>query len=166
MFALISVLFYAFTVILTRKLQTTDSSATMAYYSSQVYLVAAVILTPLALFIGQTPDTHPSIAFLLRAWNPPLPGDLLIMFGLGFAWAGAMYFIARAYSAAPASIVAPFEYVSLPINLMWGFLFWHEIPVLATWIGALLTMASGLYILYRERQPERAVAAVEQQPTA
>ena len=39
-FILISVLFYALAAILTRKLQTTDSSATMAYYSSLVYLVA------------------------------------------------------------------------------------------------------------------------------
>lgn len=156
-FALISVLFYALSVILTRKLQHTDSSATQTYYSSLVYLIAAVVLAPLSLLIAETPDTHPSIAFLLRAWKTPTLIDALVMFGLGFAWAGGMYFVARAYSAAPASVVAPFEYVSLPINVMWGLLFWQEIPVLATWIGTLLTVGSGLYILYHERQRRPAV---------
>lgn len=33
-----------------------------------------------------------------------------------------MYCLARAYSLALASVVAPFEYVALPINLMWSFL--------------------------------------------
>ena len=46
-FVLISVLFYALVVIITRKLQTSDSSATMAYYSSLIYLVAAFVLVPL-----------------------------------------------------------------------------------------------------------------------
>lgn len=163
-FALISVLFYAASVMLTRKLQTTDSSATMSYFSSLVYLVAAILLTPLALAVGENPDMHPSIAFLFRAWTTPTLRDMLIMFGLGFIWAGGMYLVARAYSAAPASVVAPFEYVSLPMNLTWGFLFWREVPLPPTWIGALLTMASGIYILYKERQSEKPETPVEQRP--
>lgn len=151
-FALISVVFYAFSVLITRKLQETDSSATQAYYSSLVYLVAAIILNPLAYFVPEMGDVHPSLAFLLRAWNPPTLIDVLVMFGLGFVWAGGMYFIARAYSTALASVVAPFEYVSLPINVVWGFLFFQEIPLPATWIGAALTIGSGLYILHRDQQ--------------
>jgi drug/metabolite transporter (DMT)-like permease len=66
-FVLISVLFYALNIILTRRLRTTDSSATMAYYSSLVYLFAAFVLSPLAIFVGEMPNAHPSIAFLFRA---------------------------------------------------------------------------------------------------
>ncbi len=153
-FVLVSVLFYALNVILTRKLKTTDSSATMAYYSSLVYLAAAIVLSPLAFLIGETPDAHPSIAFLLRAWAMPTLLDWVIMSGLGLVWAGGMFFIARAYSTAQASMIAPFEYVSLPINVLWGFLFWHEIPTWMTWAGAFLTLFSGVYILYRERVPK------------
>jgi drug/metabolite transporter (DMT)-like permease len=151
-FILISVLFYALSVMLTRKLQTTDSSATMAYYSSLVYLVAAFILAPLAIVVGETPDAHPSIAFLFRAWTMPTLLDWVIMSGLGLVWAGGMYCMARAYSLAQASVVAPFEYVSLPINMMWGFVIWQEIPTLMTVAGAFLTLSSGLYVLYRERK--------------
>ena len=150
-FILISVLFYALTVILTRRLQTTESSATMAYYSSLVYLVAALLLAPLPAIVGEVSDPHPSIAFLVRAWNMPTLLDLVIMAGLGLVWAGWMYSMSRAYSLAQASVIAPFEYVSLPINIFWGFLIWHEIPTWMTLAGASLTLFSGMYVLYRER---------------
>jgi len=153
-FILISVLFYALAAMLTRKLQTTDSSATMAYYSSLVYLMATFILAPPTIFVGDIPDAHPSIAFLFHTWAMPSLLDWVIMSGLGLVWAGGMYCLARAYSLALASIVAPFEYIALPINIMWGFAIWHEIPTLATLAGAFLTLSSGMYILYRERREQ------------
>jgi drug/metabolite transporter (DMT)-like permease len=151
-FVLISVLFYALTVMVTRKLQTTDSSATMSYYSTLVYLVAAFALAPLAALAGDMPDAHPSIAFLFRPWVMPTPVDFVIMCGLGVIWAAWMYFLARAYSLAQASVAAPFEYVTLPIDVLWGFLIWGEVPTWMTWLGAALTILSGLYVLYRERK--------------
>jgi drug/metabolite transporter (DMT)-like permease len=151
-FILISVLFYALATMLTRKLQTTDSSATMAYYSSLVYLIATIILAPLVLLVGDFPNAHPSVAFLFRGWAMPSLFDWVIMSGLGLVWAGGMYFIARAYSMALASVVAPFEYVALPINVMWGFIIWQELPKLATWAGAFLTLLSGMYILYQDQK--------------
>jgi len=151
------VLFYALTVISTRKLQATDSSATMAYFSSLVYLAAALILAPLTIVIGEIPNAipgvaHPSIAFLFRDWAMPTRLDGLIMGGLGLVWAGWTYFMARAYSLAQASVAAPFEYLSLPINVFWGFLIWQEIPTWMTWAGAALTLLSGMFILHLDRK--------------
>ena len=151
-FILIYLLFYALTVIITRKLHTTDSSATMAYYSTLVYLFAALIVAPILVVIGEIPDAHPSIAFLFRAWTLPTLSDGIIMGGLGFVWAGWMYTMSRAYSLTEASVAAPFEYISLPINILWGFLIWGEIPTWMTLAGAILTLSSGLYVLYRERE--------------
>jgi drug/metabolite transporter (DMT)-like permease len=165
-FILISVLFYALAAMLTRKLQTTDSSATMAYYSSLVYLVATFILAPLVMFVGDVPDAHPSVAFLFRPWAMPSLLDWAIMSGLGLVWAGGMYFVARAYSVALASVVAPFEYIALPINVMWGFVIWRELPPLATWVGASLTLLSGMYILYRERKERFVKAALSREKAA
>jgi S-adenosylmethionine uptake transporter len=155
LFVLISVLFYALTAIFTRKMKTTDSSATMAYFSSWVYLVAAFMFSPLAAAVGEIPNAHPSIVFLFRAWTMPTVLDLFIMSGLGFIWAGWMYFMTRAYSAAQASVIAPFEYASLPISIMWGFLIWHEIPAGTTIAGAVLTLLSGLYILVQEQKQKK-----------
>ena len=128
LFVLISVLFYALTVIFTRKMNATDSSATMAYFSSWVYLVAAFIFSPLAAAVGEIPNAHPSVAFLFHTWTMPTLLDLFIMSGLGLVWALWAYFMTRAYSTTQASVIAPFEYASLPISIMWGFLFWREVP--------------------------------------
>lgn len=151
-FVLISVVFYALTVIVTRKLQTTDSGATMAFYSSLIYLAAAAVIAPLALMIGEIPNAHPSVAFFFRPWAAPTLLDGVIMGGLGLVWAGWTYLMARAYSLAQASAAAPFEYLSLPINVMWGLVLFNELPMLSTWAGALLTLASGMFILYLDRK--------------
>lgn len=154
LFVLISVLFYALTVILTRKLKAADSSATMAYFSSWVYLISAFIFSPLAAAVGEIPDAHPSIAFLFHAWTMPTVLDLFIMSGLGLIWSLWAYFMTRAYSTANASTIAPFEYLSLPINILWGFLVWREIPTILTITGASLTLASGMFILYLDRRSQ------------
>jgi S-adenosylmethionine uptake transporter len=156
-FVLVSVLFYALSVLLTRRLRTTDSSATMAYYSSLVYVIGTAVMVPLTLAVGEV-QAHASVAFLFQAWHMPTPLDWAIMSGLGLVWASGMYLMARAYSLALASVVAPFEYATLPINAIWGFLIWREVPTATTWIGALLTVMSGIYIVYREQREQTAAA--------
>jgi drug/metabolite transporter (DMT)-like permease len=163
-FVLVSVLFYALSVLITRRLRTVDSSATMAYYSSLVYLAATLVMVPLTLAVGEI-QIHPSIAFLFRAWQMPPLIDWVIMSGLGLVWASGMYLMARAYSLAQASVVAPFEYATLPINAMWGFVLWHEVPTATTWIGALLTVFSGIYIVYREQREQKAATHATMPPT-
>ncbi|MBL8095714.1 MAG: DMT family transporter [Anaerolineales bacterium] len=165
LYALLATLTYALSVMVTRRLQTTDSSATMAYFSSLVYLGAAVALGPLSAVVGEQPGADASLAFLFRAWTVPTLLDAGVMAGLGLVWAGGMYFVARAYSLAPASVVAPFEYTALLISVMWGLLLWNEVPTWLTIIGASLTVGSGLYVLYRERrQKSRAPQADDLAP--
>ncbi len=156
-FILISVLFYALTVMSTRKLQATDSSATMAFYSSLVYLAAALVLVPITVAVGEIPHAHPSIVFLFHPWTLPTLVDGIIMGGLGLVWAGWTYFMSRAYSLAQASVAAPFEYLSLPINMLWGFALWREIPTIWTLAGAALTLLSGLFILYLDRKTRQSI---------
>lgn len=146
-FALLATLTYALSVLITRRLQDTESGATMTYFSSLVYLAASLALAPLAIAVGERPDAPASIAFLFRAWIVPTPLDGAVIAGLGLVWAAGMYFVARAYSQAPASAVAPFEYATLLINVMWGFTLWHEVPTWITIVGAGLTVLSGLYLL-------------------
>lgn len=117
-----------------------------------VYLVAAFLVSPLAVAFGEMPHAQPSLAFLFHAWTLPTLLDLAIMAGLGLVWAGWMYFMTLAYSTAQASVAAPFEYASLPINILWGFVIWQEIPTTTTLAGAFLTLLSGLYILAREQK--------------
>jgi hypothetical protein len=73
-----------FAVMVTRRLQTTDNSATMSYFSTLVYLVIAFVLAPLVMAVGPIPNAQPSIAFLFRAWSIPNPVGFA-----GHVWAGA-----------------------------------------------------------------------------
>jgi S-adenosylmethionine uptake transporter len=82
------------------------------------------------------------------------------MSGLGLVWAGWAYFMTRAYSIAQASVIAPFEYASLPISVMWGFLIWREIPAGTTIAGAVLTLLSGLYILVHEQKQKKSPSQI------
>lgn len=124
----------------------------MAFNSSLVYLAAALFLVPITITVGEIPNAHPSIAFLFHRWIMPTLLDGIIMGGLGLVWAGWTYFMSRAYSLAQASVAAPFEYLSLPINVMWGFAIWRQIPTGWTLTGASLALLSGLLILYLDRQ--------------
>ncbi len=154
-FALLAALFYALATITTRKLRTTDSSATLAFYTSLIYVIAGFVLAPLAIFAGEIPGAHPSIAFLFRPWSPPTLLDGLIMGGLGVVWAVAMFFVARAYVLAQASVAAPFEYTSLLYNVLWGLALWHEFPNAPVLAGAALIVISGIAMLalQQKRQP-------------
>jgi drug/metabolite transporter (DMT)-like permease len=157
-FILLNVVFYVLSVMVTRRLQTTESSATMGYFSTFVYLGFSIILAPIVMAIGPMPHADPSIAFLFHAWSMPTVLDLVVIFGLALIWAGGMFFIAKAYSLATASVVAPFEYMSLPINTTWGLILWHQFPSWVTLVGAALTMGSSLYSLLlgqKERRQEK-----------
>ncbi len=151
-FELISVLSYAFGAMVTRKLQTTESSATQAFYTSLVYLIGTAVIAPVVILIGDFPDAHPSVVFLFHAWAIPSLLDWLIMSSLGLLWAAGMYCIARAYSLSAASVVAPFEYAALPVSIMWDVVLWQVVPTWITLFGAFLTLSSGLYVFYHERR--------------
>jgi len=60
--------------------------------------------------------------------------------------------LARAYSLAPVGVVAPFEYSLLVWATLIGFVVWGHIPGLQVIIGAIIIVASGLYLLHREHR--------------
>ncbi|MCY4033136.1 MAG: DMT family transporter, partial [Hyphomicrobiales bacterium] len=45
----------------------------------------------------------------------------------------------------------PFGYLELPIAVFFGWFVFHEFPDKVTWVGISVLVASGLYILHRER---------------
>jgi drug/metabolite transporter (DMT)-like permease len=53
------------------------------------------------------------------------------------------------------SAVAPFEYLRLPFAVFVGWLIWGEMPVVWTYVGAAIVIASALYIASREHQLAR-----------
>jgi drug/metabolite transporter (DMT)-like permease len=59
--------------------------------------------------------------------------------------------VTSAFRHADASILAPFQYSELIAATLLGWLLFDDIPLPSTWAGAAILVASGLYILHRER---------------
>lgn len=98
-----------------------------------------------------------SFDFMLLPWVWPVGWDLVMLGLIGPISAAGFLFIAEAYRIAPASLVTPFEYSSLPVAVLFGFLFFGDLPAGATWIGLALIVGAGLYIVHREAVKGRRV---------
>jgi drug/metabolite transporter (DMT)-like permease len=64
----------------------------------------------------------------------------------------------RAFRLAPVGAVAPFHYTELVWATLIGWLFWNEWPPAYVWYGAMIVVAAGLYVIWRERVQARAAA--------
>jgi len=71
---------------------------------------------------------------------------LLLIAVAGFASLG-QYLLTRAYSLDQAPTVAAASYASVVISVIYGYIFWGELPLLSSIFGALLIVAGGMYLL-------------------
>ena len=141
---------YAALHMLTRRLGATDSAATMAVYM-QVAFLGFSLLIGLGIGDGRfDAGTHPSLSFLFRAWVWPDPGDafLFLLTGIGSAIGG--FLISQAYRICEAALIAPLEYVAMPMAIFWGFVIFAEWPDRLAWTGIFLIVGSGIYMIWRE----------------
>lgn len=83
-------------------------------------------------------------------WTPMSLFDALHMAALGLVITLGIFAFTRAYMMAPVATVAPFDYTALIWAVLFGFVFWGELPALTVWLGAGLILMCGLYVLYRE----------------
>ena len=156
----LSALAYAMNQVLTRKLGASSKASAMA-----VYIQAMFILVSAGFYVfagdGRFAEVanNESINFLLRAWVWPTGTDQYLFFGLGINSAIIGYALSQAYRLADAATVAPFEYVGLPLAVMWGFVIWGDLPGAATLIGIILIAGAGLFVFVRERQKQRLIVA-------
>ena len=158
--AVCAALFYALSVMATRRMGATESGASLAFSATLVYVGANGLL---GLWLGDGSLAqgagHPSLEFLLRAWVLPTWRDFGLMAVCGVIAAFGFYFLSQAYRLAQATTVAPFEYVGLPLAALWGYLFWSEVPDGTTVLGVMLIVGSGLYVFHRESIRGRRTAA-------
>jgi drug/metabolite transporter (DMT)-like permease len=124
---------YAFYGISTRMLAAYDSSATTMFYSG---LAGALLVTPVLPFVWSTPQTPLVWAMM----------GLVGVFGAVGHW-----LLIIAHARAPAPVLAPFIYTQLIWTTALGYLVFGDLPDRWTLIGAAVVVASGLYLLYRER---------------
>lgn len=148
--AVLSAFCYALGSVFTRKLGKTESGIVLAFFPTVIYILFAAIVGLLLQHMSKTDISHPSLGFLLHAWDLPSQNDLLWMILLGLLAAMGFFCLSQAYRLAQPARVAPLEYIAVPISVIWGFVLWQEVPEPLSILAALLIIASGLYILGRE----------------
>ncbi len=97
---------------------------------------------------------------LLFGWRTPDLEGWIGFAAMGLVGCLSHFTFIKAFTAANAAVVAPFGYLSLLWATLLGFLLFGELPDTWTIVGALVIVASGLYILHRERTRKRRPVAV------
>lgn len=124
--------FYALAMIQIRILARTERAVTITFW----FTLSLLLLTGV---------TMPWVWVMPRSEL-----DLLLLAMVGLLGGTAQLLMTRAYSIAPAAVVAPFDYTHLVWAVLFGWYLWGDFPDLQTWAGCGIVVASGLYILYRE----------------
>jgi len=128
---LMSTVFMALAQIFLRKMVATERAATVVFY----FTVSSMLFSLFTIPFG---------------WVLPSRGDAALLIGAGLLGGAAQGFLTSAYRFAPASVVAPFDYVSMIFAIAAGYLLFQEVPTGQTLAGGALVVAAGLLIIWRE----------------
>jgi drug/metabolite transporter (DMT)-like permease len=140
--------------------------ATAAIWASSTILIKVMARTESAgaittyMVLLTTPMT---LAAALFVWQNPTLAQLGWAALLGTAGSIGHVCMSRALGTADASLVAPFDYLRLPIVALIAFIAFGEAPSLWVWLGGGVIAASSIYIAQREGRA-RGVAAVRPAP--
>ena len=80
-------------------------------------------------------------------WYPMQSFSYILFLGLGIFFSLGIYFQIIALSYTKASIVQPFHYTLILWAIIFGYIFYKDIPDIYTIIGASVITLSGLYVL-------------------
>ncbi|HEY7688550.1 MAG TPA: DMT family transporter [Dongiaceae bacterium] len=130
-FALGEAFSIAFLVTLVKRLPARETTLGMMFYFGAI---ASLMALPAAIWFWRSPTAE--------EW-----GLLLIIGALG---ALAQSFWIRAFRCGDASLVAAFDYLRLPLGAAVGLIWFAEMPTVWTLVGAVVIVASTVYIARRE----------------
>jgi drug/metabolite transporter (DMT)-like permease len=135
LYALGSGLFWALTIVFTRKSGARESTSVQL-------LITGLVFTVLS-------------AALLKWKAPATPGEWGLMIALGGQIYLAQYFFFQACRFAPASLVGPLEYSGVVWAAILGFLIFSDIPTPHVILGALLVCGGGIVLAVSARRETR-----------
>jgi drug/metabolite transporter (DMT)-like permease len=125
---------YAFYAVITRIVSRVDSNQTSLFYAN---FIGALAMLPVIPFV----------------WQPPVNWVVVfLMVMIGVLGSTGHYFLIAGHKLAPASVLSPFVYTQLIWVIVLGYLVFDQVPNSWTIAGAAIVIASGLYLLYRERK--------------
>lgn len=124
------------------------------------YAVSAITVR----FLAKTDTVHAMMFWLLALmglgagvlaypeWKSIQSDHWLLIAALGVVGALGQYAITLAFKWGEASAIAPLEYTALVWGVILDLAIWGVLPDAITWVGAAIIIASGLYLLRRERE--------------
>lgn len=130
--ALASATAYALGALLIRVLQPTETSAATMFWA----------LTLTAVFAG---------LLCFSSWVPVLWDHWYWIAIIGLSGAIGQHFLTQAFRLAASPTIAPLEYTALAWGMLFDWLLWMTVPSARMLIGAGIIVASGLYVIHRER---------------
>lgn len=147
---LVSAFCYAGSHMMTRRMRDTESAATLSFY---VQIGFIIVSTSFGLVGGDGHLAQPpgsTWEFLFRPWIVPPFSDwwAFAATGVGVGIGGLM--MSQAYRTTEAALVAPFEYIGMPMAIFWGVVAFGTWPDHTAWVGIALISGAGLYTLWRE----------------
>jgi drug/metabolite transporter (DMT)-like permease len=146
LFPLMCALFFALYMMITRELSREVHPVSMQFLTA---FIAAILCVPLLLAGSEMGVEAMSFA------RPE--GVALLWCGLvGVAGTTAHMFMTYALRFAPSSTLAPVQYLEMVTATLFGYLVFGNFPNALTWVGIAIIVASGLYVIHRERMIERA----------
>lgn len=125
-------LFFATGLVVVRALAHVETDASLMFWQAIGFLVPTAFLAPLD-------------------WLEPTAIDIGLIALMAVLITLGQYAMIWAFRAAPVGAVAPFQYVELVWATLIGFTIWRELPAANVWVGSAIVIASGLYVLWRER---------------
>lgn len=129
---LLGALFFALFQIITRLLAATERTHTTLFYTGLGGLAWSSLIVP---FVWVTPSiTH-----------------IFVFLSTGAMGAMAHLCMISAFDRAEASLLAPYNYTKLIWVSVLGYLIFNDVPSLDMWIGAIIIVSAGFYVLYREK---------------
>ena len=88
--------------------------------------------------------------FLPWVWQTPSAGDLGIAAAAGMTAGSAFLLLAAAFRAAPAAVIAPFQYSQMLYAIVVGWLLFADWPSTRMLLGSAIIVGSGVYVLRNE----------------
>ncbi|OJF97333.1 DMT family transporter [Pararhizobium antarcticum] len=93
-------------------------------------------------------------------FDPVIPDGRasLFLLGVGVTATIAGVLGVYAYRAAPASTLAPLQYLEIVSATIFGWWVFGDLPDALKWLGIAIIIASGLYVIWRERQVQKSAS--------
>ena len=116
--------------------------------------IATVLIGAICLFVpGFGGATAEALSFVA-----PSNQELLLLALIGILGTFAHLLMTWSLRYAPSATLAPMQYLEIPIATIIGYLAFRDWPNGLAQIGIMITIASGLYIIFREQRVARAEA--------